>query len=166
MEKENKGYYNVRAYKSDSTVFTTISAFACFFAALTCVFSIALLRNNMLYLLLTITSGVFALWLFGLSVKRGAYPKLILEQRDEELYFFPETKKQIIIPLKEVVGVNKKNSSLTCGTGKLVIVTKTNRYALSIIDLNEVFKRLDENIKLLDAKVTKFNYRGVSFPND
>lgn len=73
---------------------------------------------------------------------------MVLEQQDEVLYLFPDTKEQIIITLKEIVEISKNNASVMHGAGRLTIVCNTACYTLKISSIDLIAKRLNENIKL------------------
>ena len=156
MDKK-KVYNNIYAYKHGVGIVAILClTFGSFISFLACMFFIAAtVRVNLLYLIGVVVTGVFGLWLLGMFIKKRMYSNLVLKQQDETLYLFPDTKKQVVLSLKDIVGLNKKKFGYLWdrgNAGKLIIISKTNSYSLDIRDLDTIYKRLDENIKQFNTK--------------
>jgi len=145
---QEKFYNNIYAYKSDMNAIGDCAVFIVFLC-----FSLFLSLYIDLYYLIAV-GFCSAIWIFTLLryIKYKQTPDLIIVQKNEELYFFPETDKQFVVPLKDIAEIKKKNYRSRYGgkspDGKLIIITKDNIYKFSISRLDLIFSRINNNIKL------------------
>ncbi|MCL2062158.1 MAG: hypothetical protein FWH03_06020 [Firmicutes bacterium] len=158
MEEKIEHYNNIYAYKAVSNLFVLCVSFGGIFLLFVCIFFIAVaFTEHILYIIGAVPTGLIGLFLFGLYIKRNN--DVILTQKKEFLYLFPDTKKQIVLPLKDIISIEKSKFGLwvlgNANAGKLIITSTSNCYALRICDFDKIHMLLNENLAQFTAQQTQ-----------
>lgn len=154
---KNKKYYYVKEYLSVyryvmNSIVIGLSCFMPFMA-----FIIAGAFANQYYFIGAGIVLLFVLYLVVLIIykifRNDRQSDFGIVQQYDFLYLFPNTKKQVIIPLGNIKQIHKKNNfryqdDLKSSSGRLTIVTEQSTHSIQVRNVNVIYRRLNENLKL------------------
>jgi len=152
MEKNypEKIYLNISAYKSRMDELGCYCGIIMFFSF--CLFFGVCSIFDLWFLIGVGITALIWIWYLLKLIKNKSIPNLILVQRNEGLYIFPDTDKQIVISLKDIKETKKKKfiarNFIKSSDGKLTMITETNIYKLNIANVNTIYSRIKENIEI------------------
>lgn len=154
--KEYCDYYNIEAYDN---LLSEKKVSAIFGITLLLMITFVILASTINRWFI-IGAGILLLFLF-IAVcicEANAVNRLVLVQKYGKIYLYPDTKKQIVIPLQDIKRIRwrllivfrRGGPGDICG--KIKIYTNTKKYVIKVLDAKKVADRLKYNLNVYKKK--------------